>query len=260
MPESHLHKRVSAYPTIGDGLGQPFGEALEVVDALRPNTAIKRGKAKGLRPDRRVLTRDGILVAVEYRYGSPVPQDKLNRLITERVPVLEIDIRNIGAEPSDAEIREFLAKEGDAPHAVDKRFLYGPTINDIVRRAGGSVSDNGHADNFGRLRCLVEGCRGTVANAQGGAYVDPQLLLSGREWGYERLASANRLLAATLPRFACVKHLGVPSVYTTPGGRDWYKTPAAPDTTRISYGQSKRSIGGLDVSFNVETLLQGPSS
>ena len=57
-----------------------------------------------------------------------------------------------------------------------------------------------------------------------------------------------------------VNHLGVPSVYTTPGGRDWYKTPAAPDTTRISYGQSKRSIGGLDVSFNVETLLQGPSS
>ena len=230
------------------------------MDAVRPNTGIKQGRAKGLRPDRRILTRDGVLVAVEYRYGSPVPQDKLNRLIVEKIPILEIDIRNIVAEPSDAEIREFLSREGGAPHDVAKRFLYVPTINDIVRRAGGSISVNGHAANFGRLRCLVEGCRGTVANAHGGAYVDPQLSLSGREWGYEHLASTNRLLAVTLPRFACVEHLGVPSVYTTPGGRDWYKTPAAPDTTRISYGQSKRSIGGLDVSFNVETLLQGPSS
>ena len=258
MAESELHKRVSRSLRVGDDVGQSFGESLKVADALPPNTAIRKGPAQGLRPDHRIMTTEGVLVAVEYRYRHPIPQEKLNRLMAEGMPILEIDLRDLTGKPTESEIREYLAQEGGRVNDRSKRFLYMPTIDDIIRRAGGST-EQGPGHNYGGLRCLVPGCRGEVANAHSGVFVDPQMALGEEPWAYDRLLRERRIRSYTLPRFACVDHIGLPAMYATPGGLNWYRTPATPNSARIGYGQTTRDIGGgLRAMVKIQTGIHGP--
>ena len=66
---------------------------------LTRDTAIRRGAAKGLRLDHRILTSDGILVAVEYRYRSPAPQEKISQLMTEKLPPWKMTFAALRTSP-----------------------------------------------------------------------------------------------------------------------------------------------------------------
>ncbi len=261
MPESTLHKKASKLPRAGGELGQPFGEPIKVADDLPSNTSIKHGQAKRLRPDHRVLSTDGILVAVEYRLSSPVSQEKLNRLMAEQIPVLEIDLRQLASEPpSESEIIEYIAREGSGLNDDSKRFLYMPPIGDIVKRAGGVTFESGTALTYGTLRCLVGGCRAPVANGHGGIMYRPQLRMGKGSWSYDELFGSGLRLNHTLPRFACREHMIQATESTVPGGRNWVNTPAEPDTARLSVGQSTVDMGGVQISAKFETSILGPKS
>ena len=100
---------------MGDELSQPFGDSLQIADALPPDTAIKTGPAKRRRPDRRIVTTDGVLVAIEYLDHGPTSQEKVNQFARAKMPLLEIDVRRLSADPTDWDIQQYLSRQVDDP-------------------------------------------------------------------------------------------------------------------------------------------------
>ena len=198
---------------------------------------------------------------MEFRYKQHTPSERIDFYRRERIPVLEIDIRGFSETPSDSEIQEFIAAECRLPIDQRKRFLYMPSVGDIIEKRGGDVSGGGD-DHFGRLRCLVHGCPRPPATAHTNGFRDPQETLNvngGQAIPYDKLLSDGRMWALTLPRFACEEHFGIPAIMTMPGGFDWRKHPAAPNTRRVSQTLTIRDIGNIRVKFQVEPEITGPA-
>ena len=235
MAVSKAHKRVSKHLRVGDDLVQPYGEPIQIADTLTPGTTIKGGLAKGRRPDHRVMTTENVPIAVEYRYTSSVPLEKRRELAAAGIPTLEIDMRPLGFEPSDAEIKSWVS----GPRQ-EMKWVAMPSICDLVERQAEGRIVNGVVEDFGRIRCLFRGCRRAIVYGCGGVFIDPQLGLDGSAASYDKIVADQFQLKTkfTLPRFACHQHSSHALVASTPGGRDWYKTPGEPNTYRVVFAHS----------------------
>ena len=207
MPESKLHKRARRLLRPGDRVGQPFGEALTIVDTVDGgNVRIKDGPAKGREVDAFTVAPEGYRVAVEFKYKNKVAADKIELFKKDgRYPVLEVDLLDRLTDSSDDELRDYIAggnistdkslSEADRQRLCNphRRWLYIPSLQDICCQfALGQDNDS----PFGSLRCCVPKCTGHVSNGvvdEGSRY-------------------------RTLPRFACAGHAEHPSILTLPEG------------------------------------------
>ena len=212
MPESELHKRARQVLRPGDRVGQPYGEALEVLDTVDSgNVQIKDGPAAGRSVDTFVEAPEGYRVAVEFNYKHKVGPDKIAELKKDgRYPVLEVDLSEWLANASDDELRQYIAGHQKC-NRFNRGWLYLPSWDEILRQFASEQNSQAFAmlDNtnpFGCLRCCVPGCKGQVSSGVGDA-----------ESHYR-----------TLPRFACADHMLAPGVLTHPEGVQAF---ASPDTT-----------------------------
>ena len=108
MAESRLHRRARRLLRRGYRVGQPFGEALVVVDTVMGgNVRIKDGPAIGREVDAFVEAPEGYRVAVEFNYRHRVDQTKISLLREDgRYPILEVDLVDTLADSTDHDLLE----------------------------------------------------------------------------------------------------------------------------------------------------------
>ena len=252
MSESKLHKRVSHLAgASGSPVGQSFGEPIRPADIAAPDTAIRKGPASRRRPDRKVWTREGIFIAVEVKLSCPVAMDKREAYLKAGIPALELDIDELGFEPSDSEVREWLQLEDQRSWASKyKNWVVMPSTADIVKCNG-------------RLRCLIEGCSDPIRHASEGVYISPQMGQFGNNDSptYDEVVENQFSVFTrfTLPRLSCREHMMHASVHTTPGGYDWHKRAAEPNSRRVVGSYSTTELGNnVEVSARISTTIDGP--